>query len=250
MAAAFVLVLLAAAGTEAEVTATHDTVITFDSEIFPHVLPRHRAAPVGIRLEAHVKARKKREPAALTSIELGIHRAANLSRRGLPVCDANRIDPASTAMALARCRGARIGYGRIRAQSDFPGTRRFHFSGRVTIFNGRLENGRPAILLHVFSRSPRSSFVFPLRISHSKGRYQTRLTTHVRIGRWSRITDFKLVLSRTYGRGGRRRSYLSASCPAPAQFSIGISPFVVATLGFADRSESRIAVVGSCKVGS
>ncbi len=247
--AALLAGLLAAVGARAEVTATHDTIISFDSRIFPRVLPRNATAPVGIEIEGHLKARKQREPAALTGLELGIHKAAGLFDRGLPVCDVARIDPASTVQAQAACPGAQIGYGRIRAESDFPGTRDFHFNGRVTIFNGRLEDGRPAVLLHVFNEVLRTSFVFPLTISQRPGRYRTVLSTHVRIGRWSSITDFRLVLDRSYSYHGQRRSFLNASCPAPQGFSAAISPFVLATLSFADGTESRIPVVGSCKVG-
>ncbi len=235
-------------GARAEVTATHNTIIRFASRIFPRALPRGTTRPVGIEIEGHVKARKGREPAALTSLELAIHHAADLVNRGLPVCDIARIDPASSAQALAACPGAQIGYGEVRATSSFPGTPQFHFHGRVIIFNGRLEDGRRAILLHVFNPVLRTSFVFPLTISHRSGRYRTVLSTHVRIGRWSSITDFRLVLNRTYRYHGRPTGFLNASCPAPRGFSLGVSPFVVATLGFADATKKKIAVVGSCRV--
>jgi hypothetical protein len=249
-----VLVALAAlfgsSAGRAEVTATHNTLISFDSEVFPRVLPRHGDAPVGIRIEGHLKARqRKREPAALTKLELGIHEAGRLTHRGLPVCDIGVLDPASTAQALAACGGARIGYGRIRALASFPGTHRFFFNGRVVIFNGRLENGRPAILLHVYNPTPPTSLVFPLRIERRPGHYGTVLSAPVRIGQWSRITDFKLVLRRTYRYRGERRSFISAGCPAPAGFTVGISPFVLATLSFADGTAKKIAVVSSCRVG-
>lgn len=247
-ASAIAIALLAATFARAEVTATHDTIISFDSTIFPRVLPRARTAPVGIRIEGHVKARSKREPPALTTIELAIVNAADLSRQGLPECDISRIDPASSNQAVQACPRAQIGFGRIRAVSKLPGTRDLHFNGQVTIFNGRLEDGRPAILLHVFSKSLHTSFVFPLTIAHRSGRYGTVLTAHVRVDRWSSITDFKLVLDRTYRVHGRRRSFLNASCPAPQGFSVGISPFVVATLSFVDGTQTRIPVVGSCRV--
>jgi hypothetical protein len=246
--AAIAFAVLATTLADAEVTATHDAIIRFDSAIFPRVLPRGRTAPVGIRMEGHVKARNKREPAALTTIELAIQHAADLSRQGLPTCEISRIDPASSAQALQACPGSHIGYGRIRAKSKLPGAGYLHFNGRVTIFNGRLENGRPAILLHVFEPRLHSSFVFPLTITHRSGRYGTVLTAHVKVNRWSSITDFELVLNRTYRAHGERRSFLNASCPVPQGLSVGISAFVVATLRFADGTKTRIPVVGSCRV--
>lgn len=240
--------LAAGAIARAEVTATHDTVISFNSRVFPHALPRTESAPVGIRIEGHLKTRSKREPAPLTAIELGIQRAGQLSQNGLPVCDASRIDPASTAKALAACPGAQIGHGHIRAQSTFPGQPHFDVNGRVTIFNSRLADGRPAILIHVFNPRPPTSFVFPLTISHPPGRYGTLLSANVKLNRWSRITDFDLVLHRVFNYHGKRRSLLSASCPAPKGFSVGVSPFVRATLRFGDGTRRDMKVIGSCKV--
>lgn len=242
------LPLFGVAATRADVTATHDAVIRFNSRILPRSLPRFTPAPVGIRIEGHVKARKNREPAPLTKIQLAINRAARLNRAGLPVCDLGSIDPANSAAAIAACGDARVGHGRVRAESRFSNGKRYFFDGRTLLFNGRLPNGRPAILIHVFNPRPPSSFVFPFTISHRKGRYSTLLTANVKISRWSRITDFEFVLDRRYRYRGRPRSFFSASCPAPAGFSVGISPFVRARLGFGDGVESDISVVGSCRV--
>lgn len=248
-AAALVLVLALATGVRAEVTATHDTVISFDSKISPNVLPRNGTVPVRIVLEGHIKARHRLgEPAALTKIELAINRAADLKDQGLPVCDIASIDPATSAQALAACGPARLGQGEIRAQSVFPGAPHHYFDGHVLIFNGRLEDGRPAILLHVFNVNPPSSIVFPLTVSHRPGTYGTVLTAGLRLGHWSRITDFRLVLDRTYRWHGQEHSFLSAGCPAPRGFTIGIAPFVLATLNFSDQTKKSIPVVSSCRV--
>lgn len=249
IAATLLLALSLAAASSAEVVATHDAFIRFKSTLFPTHLPRSSTAPVGIRIEGHVKARKGQQPAPMTTIELAIHRAADLSHSGLPVCEINRIDPASSSQALAACGGAKIGYGQIRALLRFPGTKHIHFLGHVLIFNGRLQNGRPAILLHVYNPVLHTSFVFPLTITHNpNGRYATILKAHVQLDRWSSVTDFRLIMNRSYSYHGHRRGFLNASCPAPHGLKLGIAPFVVATLGFADGSDTKIPVVGSCEV--
>ncbi len=150
-------------------------------------------------------------------------------------------------MALATCAGSKIGYGRIRAESNFPGQPRFPFDGRALLLNGHLENGDPAILLHVFNKQPRSSFVFPFTISHGRGSFGTVLKASVALSRFSRITDFELVMNRTFRFGGEQRSFLNAGCPAPEGLTLGVAPFVRATLSFGDGTESRISVVSSCK---
>lgn len=241
------MLALMASTAMAEVTASHDAIITFNSRIFPRVLPRSGSAPVAIHIEGHVKQRKGRAPAALTKIELGIHKAASVSPRDLPQCDLSAIDPASSAEALAKCSGAQIGYGRVRARTKFPGQPGSTFDGRMLLFNGRLPNGRSAILIHVFNALPPSSFVVPFRISRHHGLYGTVLTANVRISRWSRITDFRMVLGHASGSAGRQGSFLSASCPVPKGFSVGFSPFVQAVLSFDDGTKSRVDVVSSCR---
>jgi hypothetical protein len=248
VALAAVLALLPVPMAGSEVTATPDSFITFDSSITPRILPRTHAAPVAIRIEGHVKRRRGRAPVPLARIQLAIHRAAKIDRSGLPVCRIGEIDPASSAQALETCGGARVGHGLIKAESSFPGQPHYKFNGRSVLFNGVLPDGRPAILIHVFNARPPTSFVFPFAISRRPGRYGTVLDADVRLSRWSRITDFRLVLDRVFSSDGRPRSFLNASCPAPAGLDIGISPFVRATLGFGDGRQSRISVVSSCRV--
>jgi hypothetical protein len=247
-AIALLLAALPVAAVKGEVMATPDSFIAFDSSIAPGVLPRSEEAPVAIRIEGHVKQRKGRPLVPLTKIQMAIHQAASINRQGLPLCRISEIDPASTALALAACGEAKVGYGLIRARSRFPGQPRFKFNGRSVLFNGVLPNGRPAILIHVFNAHPPASFVFPFAISRQSGRYGTVLTADVGLSRWTRITDFQLVLDRTFRYRGDRRGFLSASCPAPTGLDIGISPFVRATLGFGNGRESQISVVSSCRV--
>jgi hypothetical protein len=246
-----VLVGLAVSPTvRAEVTATDDAIIVFNSRVFPKVLPRDGTAPVGISIEGRVKPKRNRDPAPLRLIELEIHKAAKLFRARIPQCSIAKIYPASTKRALAACGQSRIGYGRIRAEASFPGRERLNFDGRVLLFNGRLANRRPAILMHVFNEQPPSSYVFPFAIVKRRGEYGTVLTANTAIGRWSRITAFKLVVRKTFRHKGRQRGYFNASCPAPKGFRGGISPVVRARLSFADGTASVIPVFGACRVAS
>lgn len=243
-------VLVFSTGGKAEVTISHDTVIRFNSRVFPKALPRSGSAPVGIHIEGHLKPRKKKEPAPLTRLELAIEKAGKLDTRGLPLCDVSELDPATSARAMELCGDARIGHGRVKARSTFPGQPQLALDAQVLAFNGRLKGGGRAVILHAFNAVPPVSYVFPLRVTQRRGRYGTALTANVKLNRWSRITDFNLTLFRTYRYRGERKSFLSAGCPAPRGFSVGISKFVQATLSFGDGRQSRISVVGSCKVAS
>lgn len=248
---ALVGIAAATAPAQAEVTATDDAIISFDSRIFPKVLPRSGDAPVGITIEGRVRPRKNRAPASLEQIELSIHKAAKLLRAPIPQCPVSRIYPASTERALAACGPSRIGWGRIRAETSLPGRDRLVFDGEVLLFNGRLPDGSAAILMHVFNEQPPSSYVIPFRITRrSRGEYRTVFTAGTRIGRWSRITAFRLVVSKTFRHKGRQRGYFNAGCPAPKGFRGGISPIVKARLSFRKAPSTTISVFGSCRVAS
>jgi hypothetical protein len=248
--ALLVALTVVGAGTfaEAEVTATHDAVISFDSAISPRVLPRSSLVPVAVRVSGKVKRRKGRsEPASLSTLDFAITRSAVIHSHGLPVCTVAEIDPARPGQALEVCGRARIGYGRILARSVVPGQPHFLFNGRVLLFNGRLK-GRPAILVYAFNRYPPSSFVFPFTITKQRGRYGTVMRATVNVGRWSRIVSFKLVLKRTFQDGGRRWGYLNASCPAPPGLNVGVAPIARARLGFGDGTLRDLTVLSACRV--
>ena len=58
------------------------------------------------------------------------------------------------------------------------------------------------------------------------GAYGVLMRSPVRraLGRWPRLRSFQITLGRRYRAAGKRRSYLSARCPLPPRFSIGILP--------------------------
>jgi len=238
-----------ATSSEAEVVATPSATIFFDSKIVPRTLPRSKEAPVAIQIEGRVRPRKNLKAPAMTEIQLAVHRAAKFSSQGLPQCNEADIEPASSKEALEACGKALVGHGLIRARTSFPGHAHFLFNGHALLFNGRLPDGRRAILIHVFNPQPPASFVFPFVLSRHRGTYGTLLTAHLHLGRWSRITGFKLVLKRSFTEGGRRRSFLNASCPAPSGFQLGIAPFVRATLRFENGTKAEATVVSTCHVG-
>jgi len=66
---------------------------------------------------------------------------------------------------------------------------------------------------------------------------------------WAYLTHFDMTLKRTYTYKGKRRSYVSAACRAPAGFPGAVFPFAKARYGFDDGRELKTTVVRSCKVG-
>jgi hypothetical protein len=169
---------------------------------------------------------------------------------GLPVCSAGELQSTTTAAALERCRGARVGTGYFAA--DLPSSEAaIPTGGRITVFNAR-RGGKPALLLHLYGTVPiQATFVLPIEIRHlAKGTYGTVLATKVPklAGGVGAITDIDLVLGREYTYRGKRRGYLSASCAAPAGFSL--VPFSLArgSFDFADGTKLNASIGGDCRV--
>jgi hypothetical protein len=60
------------------------------------------------------------------------------------------------------------------------------------------------------------------------------------------ITAIYLKLGKTFSVGGRRRSYITASCPAPQGFPGGVFPFAKVSVGFQGGSTLGSTLVRSC----
>jgi hypothetical protein len=215
------LVALLAAPASGEVVQKGNLIVSFGGSIAPPSLPRDSRAPIEVRVDGRVNTADGRLPPSLRRISLEINRNGVLYDRGLPSCRIERIRPASTGDAIAECGAAEVGGGRASGQILLPGQPPFPFSSRVVAFKGTTASGGPAILAHVYTGVPIPlTFVLRLSIQHTPGTFGTRLLAVVpeQVRRVTRITRFSLHLGRLYSFAGKRRSYLSAGCPAPEGF--------------------------------
>jgi hypothetical protein len=64
---------------------------------------------------------------------------------------------------------------------------------------------------------------------------------------WGNLTGISMTLSRRFSFHGKRRSYLSAGCPAPKGVSIVSFPFARASFGFDGGQTVTSTLVRSCK---
>jgi hypothetical protein len=245
--ALFALALVAAS--EAEVEQKENLRVKFDAEFDPQTLPRDRPAPVQIDVHGSIATTDGSHPPPLRWLEVELNRAGQLYSKGLPACSAPLLQSTSTEGALERCRSAVVGQGRFRADvnfgSEIPAT------GRILAFNGR-SAGKPMLLLHFFASVPvRFTLVAPLTIGHQrKGEYGTILRTRIPrlAGGLGAITEIALTLGRRYSFAGKRRSYLSAACHAPAGFPGAVFPFARARFRFEAHRPIRTTLIRNCKV--
>lgn len=244
-------IALFAVPAQAEVVQKNGLIVSFGGSISPHALPRSGAAPIGVTVAGRVRRANGKLPPALRRLSLEINSNGILDNRGLPTCSAARIEPSSSREALARCRRARVGSGRVAGRIVLPEQRPFSFDGRVVAFNGRATGGRSVILAHVYSKTPFAlAFVLSFSVERTPGTYGTRLVAVVppRTRRLVHITSFRLRLGRTYERGGLQHSYLSAGCPAPAGFAAVTFPLARANYSFVGGTTLRSVLLRTCHV--
>ncbi len=184
----------------------------------------------------------------VTRIELGLPAQGVLSTRGLPICAQGRLRNAKPAEALAACRPALVGRGRLEAQVKVPEQAPFEIDTRLLAFNGRAGKRR-AVILHAYAASPPTVAVLPVVLRRRSGRFGLTLVADLpsALGPWPRFASFELTLSRRYTYRGQRRSYLSASCPIPPRFTAGFFSFARAGLTLAGGRRIGTGIARGCR---
>lgn len=225
--------------------------VAFEARLLPHALPRERNAPATVQLSGAVRTTDGSTPPQLRVISIAMNRAGVVSAEGLPSCQAPELQQTSTEAALAECRSALVGHGRFAANVDFPGAPVFPARGTVLVFNSSTKK-RPGLLLHLYGSSPvRAAFVLPFKITRkSEGRFGTVFTTHIPhlASDQGYVTDISLTIGRTYRYRGSERSFISASCAAPAGFPGAFFELAKATFTFAGDQKLTSRLPGDCKV--
>jgi hypothetical protein len=252
-AAAVLCALAAVAVARAEVVSGGNVRVSFRGWISPRKLPRGESAPISLHVAGSVQPLGGRRPAALERVRVEINRHGVVSTRGLPVCPRRRLLGTTTEGALERCRGALVGTGHFTAHVEIPEGAPFPAVGRLLAFNSTL-GGRSALVAQVFGIDPvPTSQVLPIRLRrHGESGFGATLTVAMPdVGHeWGYVTGFDMTFHRSYRYRGRVRSFLSASCPAPA--GIGEAPFRAArgTYYLAGGKVLTRVVSGSCAVRS
>lgn len=223
--------------------------VTFNASFAPHALPRLRPVPVKVEIHGKVATTDGSHPPPLRRLEVALNRNGRLYSKGLPVCEAPLLQSTSTDTALNRCRGALVGQGRFHAEillgSEVPA------SGKILAFNSR-HAGKRALLLHLFAGVPtRFTLVVPLTIRHlDGGQFGTLMRAKIPglVGDLGSVTEIALTIGRRYFFNGKRRSYVSAACKAPAEFTAVPFPFARGTFRFEEHREITETLTRTCQV--
>jgi len=241
---------LLAAAADAELVQRGNLFISFDGGIAPTALPRNAHAPISVRVDGTVRTLSGDRPPALRFILIAINRGGRLDTRGLPTCRRSDLEPATSQQALAACGDALVGKGSYSAALALPEQANFPLHGRLLAFNAVVE-GRRAILAHVYGDDPvPNSRVFVFRIRRGHGTFGTILTASLpaSLNRHGYLKTIELNLRREFVYRGRRHSYLSAACAAPAGFNSASFPFVRVGMTFADGRKLASTLIRTCRV--
>lgn len=243
--------LFGAAVARGEIFGGDGLFVSFGGGFTPSSLPRERDVPVTVRLNTAIKTGDGSRPPRLRRISFAVNRYGRITTRGLPACRPALLESTDSQTALTRCRGALVGRGRFGANVELPNRPPFPVEGRMLAFNGRAR-GRPVILLHIAgSRPVKITVVLSFSVRHPKrGKFGTILST--RIPRLASdlgyVTDVSLVFKRRYRYRGKRYSFLSARCAAPAGFPGAIFSFTRGTFSFAGGKRIVTTLTRDCTV--
>jgi hypothetical protein len=249
--AIFALALLGAGIASGEQSQAGDLIVSLNARISPQALPRLSLAPVAVRVDGTVRTADGSAPPPLRQITIAINRHGRMSNAGLPVCRAGLLASTTSDQALARCRSALVGHGRLNANVVLPDISPFPAHGRLLAFNGRLHR-KPVILAHVFGATPvPTTFVLPFTIAHPRrGAFGTTLSAKLPplAGDWGYVNDIQMTIHRRYRFRGRRRSFLSANCPLPQGFPVALFTFARGTYRFANGQTVSTTLARTCRV--
>jgi hypothetical protein len=250
LAIAIAVFALGASLAQAELTANGDLFVKFSGGIAPDALPRHSRAPISVSVAGTVRTLSGDRPPALRRIVIALNRGGRLDAEGLPVCRQQEIEPSSSMEAMRVCGPALVGNGHYDAYVAFPEQSAFPSHGRILAFNAIVE-GKRAILAQVYGADPVPiTRIIVFRIRESPGTYGTVLTGSLpaSLNRYGYLKQISLSLHRNYSYHGQHRSYLSATCAAPAGFPGASFPFAHASMTFADGRTLASTLTRNCRV--
>jgi hypothetical protein len=222
---------------------------SLDGGVQPIALPRDHPAPVHLHLSGGLRTADDSLLPRVSRLELAVAGKGALDTRGLPVCPRRLLRDTRPTEARAACGAALVGSGRIDAVVGIPAQPPAEVSARLLAFNGRTRSGQKAVLLHAYAAQPPISVVVPFVVRHRGGRFHTALVGDLRggLGWLARFAGVDIDLGRRYEYRGERRSYLNASCPAPANFSAGFLAIARATYTLQNGRRLSTEIVRSCR---
>jgi hypothetical protein len=242
----------APAASASVVTQKDNLRVSVEGALAPKRLPRKGSAPISVSIGWEIATVDGSPPPDLKKLRIEINREGHFETEGLPSCPYAKIQPATTKRALSNCRPALVGRGSFSANISLKGQEGESYTakGQLLVFNGE-EKGKPVLFGQIYSASPfATSFVIVFKVSKiRKGDYGTALTAVLpaSLRSWGDLTGIQMRLSRKYGYGGEKRSYVSAGCPAPKGFTLASFDLARTSFSFGGGDEVSVTSTGVCR---
>ncbi len=234
-----VLVSLTAAAAHSERSQRGNLRAALQGKVSPLKLPRHHPAPVSLRLSGGLSTTDGSPLPRVTAMRFALAGRSAIQVRGIPVCPPARIRHTRDREALAACKGALVGRGRIEVAARIPTQPPLPVDASLLVFNARTSAGRTALLMHAYAESPPVSVVIPFVLRHARGDFGTELIARGLASKPT-MSGFSMTLSRRSSEGGSRSSFLVGSCPLAPIYTSGL--LTLALLEFSLQGGGRIRV--------
>ena len=240
-----------AALAHADITQQGALRLSVNGKLAPQKLPRRGVAPIAVSVDWKITTTDGSAVPKLKKLRVEINRHGRFDSTGLPICPVDKIQPASSAHALSVCRSSLVGKGHFTANVALKGQVSYDTQGPLLVFNGE-SHGKPVLFGQIYSPHPfPTSFVITFALDKlPHGTYGTALSATLPKGlaAWGNLTGIEMTLSRRFGYGGQRHSYISSGCPAPKGFPGAVFPFARASFAFAGGRRLSSTLTRSCRV--
>jgi hypothetical protein len=220
LAAVAVAAIAAASATAGAPVAGKDgNTQSLEAVVSPKKLSKTTPTPVTLSVSVPTRTTTAASGIPVPTVHVTIDFDKNLSlfTKGIPTCNATKLQATSTEVAKQACGNAVIGTGTGSALLPIGG-QAVPEPTVVTAFNGVPQGGKPIELLHAYGTSPvQTTLVLVGTISnYNKEGFGPRLDVEVPkiAGGTGALTDFKVKINKRYRYKGHPRSFVSAKCPS------------------------------------
>jgi hypothetical protein len=224
-------------------------IVKWRPEVAPQRRPQSTPVPATLRLAFESRSSETAEIPRLSGFSMETLKPVVIDPTGLRSCPRGYVF--APDIPEAACDRSLVGHGSIisevslgpeRPPSLVRGVFRAFYSDEGFLPD---EGDHPGIIAVVKARIPApTSFVIPFTLAKTKGpAARTRLfIPSGRIPeRWSHISAFNISLHRVFvDETGKRRSFVTATCPTPPGFQLVGFPFLYGTLTYANGEELRV----------
>jgi len=185
----------------------------------PQKLSKKQAEPVSLEVKTATSSQTAANGVPVPAVRaiIDFPKGLKIFSKGYPTCDPAVLQNTSTEKALEECKRAKLGTGQGSADL-VVGEKVFPVVTGITAFNGVPQGGKPVILLHNYSATPIQTTLVLIGVvkSLNKGAFGSRLDVEIPLiaGGQGALTSFGVKIFKTFSYKGKKRSYVSLSCPS------------------------------------